>query len=254
MADNKSVVTLYENSSQLLNASIDKITVEIINKKGSQEGAQVIVMTGCSPLAGTTSTSISLAIAMATTGRKTVLVDCDVRKYNEYKKLNEAVENGLADYISDKKGKPIQTDSIIYKTNVDNLWYVPCGKTEENPTRILCSGKMDTFLAELREKYDFVFLDFPSFSVVPDAQIMFSKADGIILIAALGETKKSQIKDARRLVSKYSDSYYGMIINKTPKEVFRANVKNSDYYLKNKEGKQHFENSKAYKKKLKGTV
>ena len=251
MEEKKPIINLYENTSQVLNASIDKITVEVIKKKKEDSGAQVIVMTGCSPLAGTTSTSISMAIAMAATGRKTLLIDCDLRKYSEYKKLNDVVKSGLAEYITEQPTKGVELKSVVYETNVENLWYVPCGKTEENPTRILCSERMNSFISAIRQEYDCVFMDFPSLSVVPDAQIMFSKVDGIIYIVALGETKRLQIKDARRLIRPFIDKYYGMIVNKTPKEVYKANVKNSDYYLKNKQGKQHFENNKAYKKKNK---
>lgn len=244
---NETKINLYENKNQLLYAAIDKITVEIISKK-REGGAQVISMTACSPLAGTTSTAISLAIAMAATSRKTVLVDCDVRKSGKYKKLNDQVGKGLADYVSAKSDKSsILVDDLIYPTNVDSLFYIPCGTTDENATRILCSEKLDLLLEELRDNYDCVILDCPSISVVPDAQIMFEKVDGIIYIVALGETKRSQIKDTRRMIAPYREKYYGMIINKIPKDIYKANVKNADYYLTDKNGKQRFEKNKPRK-------
>lgn len=243
---NNTIIELYENHNQLLNASIDKITVEVIKKKKNCLGGQLIALTGCSPLAGTTSFSISLAIAMAATGRSTVLVDCDMRKGVQYKKLNDETNIGLANYISSQNENGAQEENIVYSTNIDNLFYIPCGDSEENPTRILCSGRMDDLMSYLREKYECIILDFPSICVVPDAQIMFGKADGIILVAALGETKKVNIKDARRLIMPFMDSYYGMVINKTPKDIFKSAVKDYDYYLLDKLGKQQFEKNKAY--------
>ena len=243
---NKKIITLYENKNQLLYASIDKITVEIIDKK-KDAGAQSIVLTACSPLAGTTSTAISLAIAMAATSRKTVLIDCDVRKAGKYKKLGEQTEKGLADYISAKADSSILADDLVYPTNVEDLFYIPCGTTDENSTRILCSEKFNTLLEKMKNIYDCIILDCPSISIVPDAQIMFKKVDGIILLAALGATKKTQIKDAKRLVEPYQEQYYGMIINKIPKEIYKKNVKNADYYLIDKKGKQRFAKTKAYK-------
>jgi len=242
----KRIINLYENENQLLYAAIDKITVEIIDKK-KNEGAHVIALTACSPLAGTTSTAISLAIAMAATSRKTLLVDCDVRKSGAYKKLNEQADIGLADYVSAKTENEIKVDDLLYPTNVNALYYLPCGTTEENTTRILCSEKLDSLLDELRGSFDCIIMDCPSISVVPDAQIMFKKVDGIILIAALGETKRSQIKDARLLINDYRDIYYGMIINKIPKDIYKKNVKNADYYLTDKDGKQRFAKNKALK-------
>ena len=228
-------INLYEKENKLLHAAIDKITVEIIDKKEGNE-AQIIAVTACSPLAGTTSTTISLAIAMAATSRKTVLIDCDVRKSGIYKKTNDNVGKGLADYASGKT-----EDGIM-------VFCIPCGTTDENPTRILCSEKLDTLIDELRQKFDCVILDCPSISVVPDAQIMFKKVDGIILVAALGETKRSQIKDSRRLIAEYKDQFYGIIVNKIPKDIYKKNVKNADYYLTDKKGRQRFAKLKAYKK------
>lgn len=242
----KKIIELYENKNQLLNASIDKITVELLKKKEDSSQGQTIVLTGCSPLAGTTSVSISLAIAMAATGRRTALVDCDLRKAVKYKKLNDDANVGLANYISSQNEFANNPSDITYETNIDNLFYIPCGDSEENSTRILCSEKMNGLLDQLKASYDCVILDFPSISVVPDAQVMFGKADGIILIAALGETKKVHIKDARRLIAPFEQSYYGMIINKAPMDIYKANVKNYDYYLLDKRGKQKFEKTKAY--------
>ncbi len=242
----KKIISLYENKNQLLYAAVDTIIVKIINMK-KNDGAQIISLTGISPLAGATSTAISLAIAMAATSRKTLLVDCDVRKSREYKKLNDQVDIGLADYVSEKQENEISIESLIYPTNVEKLYYLPCGTTEENTTRILCSEKLEFLLGELRNSFDYIILDCPSISVVPDAQIMFKIVDGIILISALGETKKSQIKDAREVIRAYEDKYYGMIINKIPKDIYKKNVKNADYYLIDKKGKQRFAKSKAFK-------
>ena len=243
--DNK--IDLYENQNKLLYAAVDKITVKIIDKK-KNDGAQVMAVTACSPLAGTTSTTISLAIAMATTSRKTILMDCDVRKAGMYKKLNDSVGKGLAEYITANPDENISLDELLYSTNVDNLYYIPCGTTEKNTTRILCSEKLEQLIGELRKSFDCVILDCPSISVVPDAQIMFKMVDGIIVVAALGETKRSQIKDTRRLMMDYQDKYYGMIINKIPRDIYRKNVKNSDYYITDKKGRQRFEKMKAFKK------
>ena len=253
MEKNNKKITLYENNNKLLNASIDKITVEVTNKR-KQDSVQIIAMSGCSPLAGTTSISISLAIAMAATSRKTVLVDCDLRKNYIYKTLQDQATVGLADYVSNKKDESVSVDDILYSTNIDDLFYIPCGESDQNPTRILCSGRFDELLAALGQEYDCIILDCPSFSVVPDAEIMFSKVDGIIFVAALGETKKTQIKDAHRRIIPYMDKYYGMIINKISKSIFKANVKNADYYITDKAGKQRFEKVRNKKKKKNANV
>ena len=239
-------IKLYENENQLVSAAVDKMVVEIINKRTDSSVAQTLVLTGCSPLAGTTSMSISLGIAMANCQKKTLLVDCDVRKALKYKKLNEETTKGLANYLLDFDGEKVAIEHVVYSTNIDNLSYVPCGIYSENSTRILCSDKMDNFIEKMKKEYECIIFDLPSVSIVPDSQVLFKKVDGIVLISALGETRKKQIKEAKLKVKPFADKYYGMIINKIPLDVYRQNVRDFDYYFMDDKGEQKLNG--AYKK------
>jgi len=240
-------IKLYENEDQLVNASVDKIVVEIINRRTEMDMAQMLVLTGCSPLAGTTSTSISLAIAMANCQKKTLLIDCDVRKSLKYKKLNQETTIGLANYLLDFEGNKVSVGDIIYSTNIDHLSYVPCGIYSENSTRILCSERMTNFIEKASKEYDCIIFDLPSLAIVPDAQVLFKKAEGIILISALGETRKKQIKEAKMKIRPFAEKYYGMIVNKIPLDVYRQNVREYDYYFVDEKGEQKLKGNVAYK-------
>ncbi|MBE5947843.1 MAG: CpsD/CapB family tyrosine-protein kinase [Lachnospiraceae bacterium] len=249
MADEIKVIKLYESKNQLTTDAVDKIVVEIFNKRKEESLAQTIVLTGCSPLVGTTSTCIGLGIAIATTQRRTLLIDCDVRKSIKYKKLNDKTSVGIANYlVQDVDDENLQIDDIIYATNISNLSYIPCGNCNESSTRILCSTRMERLLEAVRDKFDCVIFDFPSLAVVPDAQILFNEVDGIVLLAALGETRKKQIKEAKMKVAPYLDKYYGMIINKVRLDVYKKNVRDYNYYFVDKEGEQKFKGNAAYKK------
>lgn len=241
------IVELYENKDQILNAAIDRVVVEIFNRKKDIYG-QKILLTGCSPLAGTTSICIALAIAIANTGRKVVLVDCDFRKFMKYKKLNEATENGLSNYLIKNGSAELGAEDIVYRTNVRGLEFIPCGYCEENPTRILCSERFPALINQLAKQYDCIIFDVPSLATVPDAQVLFPYMDGISLVTALGETKKRHIKDARRLVAPFADNYYGMIINKVSKGQYKNANKEYGYYLLDKTGNQKLRKSISQKK------
>lgn len=230
------VLNLYVNQDQLVNAAIDEVVVELFNKWENNEGGQAVVLTGCSPLSGVTSTSISLGIAIATSKRRTLVIDCDVRKAIKYKKLNEEASSGLADYLL---RDDVQLNDVIYETNIDNMYYMPCGEYSEYPTRILCSPKMEQVIEQVKRNFDCIIFDVPSITIVPDAQILFPNVDGIVLVTALGETRKKQIKEAKMKVASFESKYYGMIINKIPLDVYRQNVKDYDYYLVDGKGEQN---------------
>lgn len=238
MENKKKTIELYINTNQIINAAVDRIVVELFNKREESTGGQTILLTGCSPLAGTTSTCISLAIAMANTKRRTLLVDCDVRKSMQYKKLNKEVTEGLANYLLEDHEKDHGIEEVIYETNVDDLYYIPCGKYYENATRILCSSRMNELIDEAKKQFDCIIFDLPSLAIVPDAQVLFGSVDGIVLVTALGETRKKQIKDAKRKIAPFAEHYYGMIINKVDKKIYKMNLKDYDYYFVNKEGEQ----------------
>lgn len=238
MKKTKKKIELYVNENQVVNAAIDRIVVELFNKNNCKEVGQAILLTGCSMSAGTTSTCISLSIAIANTKRKTLLVDCDLRKAIKYKKLNDDLTDGLADFLVDEDSSLCSMDDIIYETNVEGLQYIPCGKYINNATRVLCSSKMVELIDYAKKQYDCIIFDMPSLSIVPDAQVLFGSMDGIVLVSALGETRKKQIMDAKRKILPFLDRYYGMIINKVDKNEYRKNMKDYDYYFVNKKGEQ----------------
>ena len=253
MENKTQIIDLYENKDQVIRAAIDCIAVEIYNNKESKARSQSILLTGCSPLAGTTSTCIGLSIALANTKRETLLIDCDVRKSNQYKKLGGETIRGLGDYLiqedMDKEKCKCDLDSIICNTNIENLSFIPCGKYIENSTRVLCSQKMNELIAQVKERFDYVVFDFPSLAIVPDAQIFFNNVDGIILVSSMGETTKSQVKEAKRKIKTFSSKYYGMIINKLDISLYRKYVKDYDYYFLNKNGEQKLRGNTAKKYK-----
>ena len=251
----KPQIQLYSNTDRMLNDAIDRIVVEIHNKKENDKGAQKILLTGCGPQCGSTFVSIGLGISFAAAKWKTLIIDCDLRKVNELKKLNEKTGKGLSDFLLEEpSSEQLNFDEIIYSTNFDNLSYIPCGKSATSPVRLFCSGMMKQLLQYVNEKFDYIIFDFPSVSVAPDAQILFGDVDGIILISALEGVTKRQIRDAKRKVQPFAEKYYGMIINKIDLTHYRRYIKQFDYYFIDKNGNQKLGGSAAKKYKKLNSV
>lgn len=238
----QSIVNIYQSDSQIVRDAIDKVVVQVYRKKREHNHIS-FMLTGCSAGCGTTYTAINLAVALANAGWSTVLVDCDIRKGMVYKRLNQDVDFGLSDYLVDL------CDSPIVETNHENLHYIPCGRNEGSPVRLLCTKEMEKLTKELSEKYDFVIYDFPSIDIVPDAGIIASAVDDVILVAAINETGRKQLEEAKNKIKSYGDKYMGVIVNKLDMPEFKHYVKDYDYFVKNELNKRHFQNLKKAKKK-----
>ena len=250
----KSQIQLYGNHHQILSDAMDRVVVEIHNRQKNDRGAHKILLTGCGPQCGSTSVSINLGISLADAKWKTLLIDCDLHKIRELKKLNDKTEKGLSDILMEESGNGNQDfEDIIYSTNIAQLSYIPCGRRSLSPARLFCSGMMKQLLEYLNDRFDYIIFDFPSVAVVPDAQILFGAVDGIILIAALEFVTKRQIRDAKHRIVPFHDKYYGMIINKIDMSLYKKYVKRYDYYFIDKKGNQKLDGRAArqYRKKRK---
>lgn len=216
-------INIYQSESQIVRDAIDKVIVQVYRKK-RDFGHKSFLLTGCSAGCGTTYTAINMAVALANAGWKTVLVDCDIRKGMEYKRLNQDVKTGLSDYLT---GKVKET---IYSTNNEKLDYVPCGNSGESPVRLLATREMELLDSELKENYDFVIYDFPSVNIVPDAGIMIPVVDDVILVVGMNETTKDQLVAAKAKVKETEGKYMGVIANKLELPEYRHYVKDYDYF------------------------
>jgi capsular exopolysaccharide synthesis family protein len=241
------IIEFYCNNSHIMNEAIDRIVVEIYSFK-RHCGDKSILLSGCGSKSGTTTTAINLAIALAGSGWKTLLVDCDLRKGTKFKHLNENIDIGLTNYLAEE----VEVNKVICETNYECLSYVPSGIASNSPIRLLCSAKMEEFVLNAKANYDFIIFDLPSLNIVADANILFPYVDGIALVASLNQTTKRQLSDARRKVSKFSDKCYGLIVNQVDLPQYKKYIKDYDYFGEenmSKRYKSYNHNAKKQKRK-----
>jgi len=241
------IINLYCSDSQMMNDSIDRILVELyIYKK--KYGSKSLLMSGCGSRSGSTTIAINLAMALSMSGWKTLLVDCDLRKGIKIKRLNQKTDMGLSNYLSSE----IDKEKVIYKTNQEFLEYIPSGTISNSPVHLFCSSKMEEFMKELKEEYEYIIFDFPSLNIVSDANILFPYVDGIALVAALNQTTKRQIIDAKRRVEAYKNKYYGLIVNQVQISQYKKYMKDYDYFGQQNLSKSYLANINKKIKRIKG--
>lgn len=171
---------------------------------------QTIVVTSSGPGEGKTTTAARLAISMAQASKKTILIDCDLRKPNIHKFFKISNLYGLSSFLIDE----IKLSEVLQTTNEANLSIITLGTKPPNPSELLASTKMKNFIESLKSEYDCIILDTPPVILVTDALILSQYADGCLLVVAAGETHKEAVKKAKKLIENVNGNILGIVLNK----------------------------------------
>lgn len=168
-----------------------------------------LIFTSAGPDEGKSTTIANTAVALAQTGKKVLLVDCDLRKpmqHHIFKKNKAGVTNHLAEGT-------LLTE-LFQESGVPNLTLLTSGPVPPNPSELLGSEKMKQLLAQLREEYDYVLIDAPPVIAVTDAAVLASKVDGVVLVLDSGNVRPEMAQQAQKLIQAANGKILGAILNK----------------------------------------
>ncbi|MBU0472815.1 MAG: polysaccharide biosynthesis tyrosine autokinase [Bacteroidetes bacterium] len=214
--------------SEAFRALRTKIQFAKIDKKN----INTIHVTSSTPSEGKTTVSVNIAGSFAQTNRKTVILDCDLRKPRMHKVFGGERYPGFTDYFLGD----IDLDSIIHKSELKNLDYITAGTIPPNPSEILGSNQMLSFIEKLKEMYDLVVIDSPPIIAVTDSEILSRIADASILVASAGETDMELMTKAVDLMRHENNSFIGVVLNKfSYRSGYGSYYKYYYYYSHNRE-------------------
>jgi len=196
-----------------------------------------LALLSSNPKEGKTTIAINLSINFAKGGVKTLLVDTDLRKPVGVKRLSGDLKKGLSNYLTGS----LKLDDIIMASNIDNLYYMPCGSKVMNPSALLSSKAFEEFLKEIALEYELIIFDTPAIASVIDGYIVASKADATMLTIKAGEVKLPKLKWVKEQLEKAKANVIGVVLN---------SVEQSEY-RKNFEAYNYFSNDSKFKKDLK---
>ena len=180
---------------------------------------RVIVVTSSVPGEGKSTTAGNLAIALAQSGNSVLLVDCDMRKPSIHKMFKISNAAGTAELLLRKK----LFEEVANKYN-ENLTIITAGKIPPNPSEMLASRAMTAFIEEMKKEFKYIILDTPPLQAVTDAQVLSTKADGVLLIVRAGSTKREMVFNSVDLIKKVQGKVIGTVLNGV------ENKKNNYYY------------------------
>ncbi|MBR5454506.1 MAG: polysaccharide biosynthesis tyrosine autokinase [Rikenellaceae bacterium] len=165
-------------------------------KTGSK--SQVIMITSTNASSGKTFTTLNLSYTLATSGKRVVIIDNDMRKRSLSKQIGgRSVAMGLSKYLSDDS---VTTDELINPSKVHaNLDVIFAGLQPPNPAELLMSERLEQLIAELRERYDYIIIDSVPALMVADAIIADRVCDLSIYVIREGRMDRRMLPDVQRL-------------------------------------------------------
>ena len=175
----------------------------------SAEELRVIIITSSSAGEGKTATASNLGTVMAQLGRRTLFVDCDLRKPRAHQVFSVSNRVGLVTYLVGQGS----FEDVIEPTSVEGLDIASSGPSPPNPSELLSSERMQTFLELARERYDFVVVDTPPALAVTDATILSRLVDGVVLCLRAGRVSREDAKAGRDRIMQAGQKILGIVLN-----------------------------------------
>jgi capsular exopolysaccharide synthesis family protein len=173
------------------------------------ERHKVIQVTSPSQGDGKTTVIANLAVAIAQTGRKVVLVDADLRRPRIHRAFGVRGRVGMTDLLTGDAGPA----DAIYPTVVPNLSVLPCGRRPPNPAELLTSPRLGEVLDDLREAYDYVLVDTPPLLAVSDPCAVAPRVDGVLLTLRVSKNGRPAAEQAHRLLAGLKVQILGVVVN-----------------------------------------
>ncbi len=176
----------------------------------TQQGEKCPIFVVSSPTAnnGKSINTINMAISFAQMGKRTLLIDADMRNPTIHRLFSIPVKNGLSEILAGL------TDSItVTKTDIENLSVLTAGKIPPNPAELLSSSRMDKLLEFVKAHYDCVLIDTPPVNLVTDSTAFATKATGYIIIVKLETTDMQEVKMTVNSLRHINAPIVGFIMN-----------------------------------------
>jgi capsular exopolysaccharide synthesis family protein len=171
------------------------------------EPLHTLVMTSPTPEEGKSTAVANLAVTLAQGGKKTLIVDCDLRRPRQHTLWGVEPEPGLTSMMLEETAAPPLVDA-----GVENLRLLPSGPLPPNPADLIGSPRMDAIVEQLKGEADFILFDAPPVIAVTDATLLAAKLDGVLMVIRAGGTRREHAEQARDLLERVNVRIVGAVL------------------------------------------
>lgn len=172
---------------------------------------KTIVVTSSQQNEGKSTVIANLAVSFAgMEDKKVLVVEGDLRNPTVHRMFNVSNTHGITEILTGQRS----FQECVYKTEVQGLDVITCGKIPPNPSEMLASKKMKAFIESLKDYYDYIFIDAPPIGIITDAGIVSTYTDGTMLVVGSKEVDIDMVKIAKSRLEKVNANILGLVLNK----------------------------------------
>lgn len=207
------LVTWQQNPSRLAE-SFRTTLASILFSTDNGHSPQVIVVTSCSPMAGKTTVTTNLGIALAEINRRVLLIDGDLRKPRLHHLFHLENNRGLTDLLLEKD--PVEEyplESLAQRTEIPGLHVLSSGTSTHSISNLLFSTRLPQLLKRFKREFDTVLIDTPPMLNLSDARVLGRLSDGVILVFFARSTSRDAALTAVELFREDHTPVLGTILN-----------------------------------------
>ena len=172
-------------------------------------GHKIIQVTSPNPGDGKTTLAANVAVSIANSGKRVLLLDADFRRPRVHKLFGMDDSVGLSEVIAGT----VEVADAVRETSVEGLSVMVCGPRPDNPAELLTSASFQELIEVLREKYEFVIIDTPPVLAVTDPLAVAPRVDGVLLVIRLAKSARAATRRALESLDSLGANILGVVVN-----------------------------------------
>ena len=173
------------------------------------EGCKVILVTSAMQSEGKSLTALNLAISIAQTEAKVLIIDCDLRRPKLHRLLGASANIGLSNLLMDPK----KLNVTMSKFESLGIRVLLSGDIPPNPSELLASARMQTLITALRSKFDYIIIDTPPVDLVIDSVVLAPLTDGVLFVVKADQSERGAVMHALEQMEYAKAKVLGYVFN-----------------------------------------
>lgn len=174
-----------------------------------QQHPKTVMVTSTVPGEGKTTTAVNMAVALADSGKRVLIIDTDLRRPHVHHVMKMDRGPGLADVL--REGSDYR--AVVRQTRIQNLSIITSGRVPPNPSELIGSQRMLDLMKKLGDEFDLVICDAPSILVVTDPVLLSRDVDTVVLVVAADNARRETIMRGKQLLETAQANVAGVVLN-----------------------------------------